>query len=53
VWWKERLSQIWRDWLETELLLANGPRTRRCKAIGTDKEEEEEEEVNYEGLQRN
>jgi hypothetical protein len=27
-----------------ELLLGNGPRTRRCKATGIDKEEEEEEE---------
>jgi hypothetical protein len=26
-----------------ELLLGNGPRTRRCNAIGIDKEEEEEE----------
>ena len=25
------------------MLLGNGPRTRRCKAIGIDKEEEEEE----------
>jgi hypothetical protein len=28
-----------RDWLEIELLLGNGPRTRRCKAIGIDKQE--------------
>jgi hypothetical protein len=31
------------DWLEVELLSGNGPRTRRCKAIGMDDEEEEEE----------
>ena len=29
-------------WVEIELLLGNGPRTRRCKAVGTDEEEEEE-----------
>jgi hypothetical protein len=26
-----------------ELLVGNGPRTQRCKAIGIDKEEEERE----------
>jgi hypothetical protein len=25
------------DWLEIELLLGNGPRAQRCKAIGIDK----------------
>jgi hypothetical protein len=29
--------------LEIELLLGNGLRTQRCKTIGIDKEEEEEE----------
>jgi hypothetical protein len=42
---KERLQQIWGDWLEIELLSGNGPRIRRCKAIGIDKEEEEDHSI--------
>ena len=38
--YKSEIYFIWGDWLEIELLLGNGPRIRRCKAIGIDKEEE-------------
>jgi hypothetical protein len=37
---KENICRI-EDWLEIELLLGNGLRTQRCKAIGIDEEEEE------------